>query len=115
MAATRTPPPSKTDPFDATAPGRAPFPPLTSFQARNLATVDTHVQFAPPAALGAPGADGGEFDVGPKGLCEVAPDVVAALPAECLGPLPGRARRGAPLARAVGAARPSTACVRTLT
>ena len=72
-------------PFDATKPGRAALPPLTSFQARNLATVDTHMRFPPRSHLGAPGADGGEYDIGPKGLCEVADDVVAELPEACLG------------------------------
>ena len=66
------------------------FPPISSYQHRNFATIDTHMEFPPRSGLGLPGPEGvsdsGEFDVGPKGLCDVAEDVIACLPSECLGP-----------------------------
>ena len=67
-------------------PTNTTFPTLTSFQGRNLATIDTVLRFPPESNLGVPGLSGSVWDIGPKGLCEVADDVMACLPPECLGP-----------------------------
>ncbi|KAI9836475.1 MAG: hypothetical protein M1837_003381 [Sclerophora amabilis] len=51
---------------------------------RNFLITDTHFIAPPISGLGVPGPDGDEFDLGHGGLDDIASDVIAELPPDCL-------------------------------
>ena len=60
------------------------FPPVRPLYARNFLIVDTHFVMPPGSHLGVPGPDGDIVDIERRGLADVADEVVAELPPDCL-------------------------------
>ena len=60
------------------------FPPISSYQYRNLVTADSYIRGPPVSGLGLPGPGVNEVDVEPLGLNDVAEDILKELPDECL-------------------------------
>ena len=60
------------------------FPDLAPGIARNFMVTDTYYEGPPMSGVGIPGPDGDLVDVGPLGLVDVAEEVLAELPEECM-------------------------------
>ena len=60
------------------------FPPISSFQYRNLVTADSFMRGPPVSGLGVPGPDANDVNIEPPGLLDVAEEVINELPEDCL-------------------------------
>ena len=59
------------------------FPPVDPVISRNYMVADMYYEGPPKPDMPYPGPDGDMYDIGPKGLCSIADDIIAELPEEC--------------------------------
>ena len=64
----------------------AMFPPVDAVISRNYMITDTYYEGPPKPDMPYPGPDGDIYDIGPPGLCSIADDIIAELPADCKKP-----------------------------
>ena len=60
------------------------FPPISSYQYRNLVTADSYTRGPPISGLGIPGPGVNDINVAPLSLTDVSEDVMNCLPPDCL-------------------------------